>query len=49
MKRIQNCADYMNLAGQFYFKNNNITHEYGLFTSFKHQVFVVVKFKMMGK
>lgn len=22
----------MNLAGQFYFKNGNITHNYGLFT-----------------
>lgn len=32
IKRIQNCADYMNLAGQFYFKNGNITHNYGLFT-----------------
>lgn len=32
MKRIQNCADYMNLAGQFYFKNDNIIREYGLFT-----------------
>lgn len=49
IKRIQNCADYMNLAGQFYFKNG-ITHNYGLFTRVLNiKFFVMVKFKILGK